>query len=256
MRGIHPRGQDRDHASGLERRIHDPDTLPSNRRSARSWPWDFPSPRARTPPGAIPTRLARAAWALRASVKKACRGARAPRSLALRHRGARPRAARVFLRASPRVPRFAGLAAHAGVADERCVRSTSALRNVPTEHSCVVASQRGDPGGPPSYRGFRLVLVRVDVCSARCSSRPETEGETPRGSGPLDANEAGGCRVSRRDAHFGDRTVARARRCLPSAWPTDRLWHLCRLLPASARFPKDVPRVGSKAAKTGSAGAS
>jgi hypothetical protein len=130
MRGIHPRSQDRDPRLRF-REAHPRSGHPSVvSASARSWPWDFPSPRARTPPGAIPTRLARAAWALHASVKKARRGARAPRSLVFGHPGARLCAACVSTELV-RAFHVRWVSSVRRRRERRCVRSTSALRNVP-----------------------------------------------------------------------------------------------------------------------------
>jgi len=72
--------------------------------TARSRPWDFPSPRARTPPDAIPTRLAHAVWSFYVSpwLENTSR-VRAPSIACSPHRPARQTPGTRFSQARPRV---------------------------------------------------------------------------------------------------------------------------------------------------------
>jgi len=106
-----------------------------------------------------------------------------------------------------------------------------------------------------SSRGSRLVLVHAS--SVRVPPvRPKTIGAGNGGLGAARCYEAGGGRVSRRDAHFGAHPGARKAALSSAERDRDaRLWHLCRLLrpcaPASRssrgsapvrRPPRLVPR--------------
>jgi hypothetical protein len=87
------------------------------------------------------------------------------------------------------------------------------------------------------------VLVHANVCFARRSARPGTEGA---GTGRLGAAR---CERGRGASRFTARRslrrpdTSRARRCLPSTWSSDRLWHLCRLLRAAARSRRIARRL-------------
>jgi len=103
------------------------------------------------------------------------------------------------------------------------------------EHSYSVVSQRYDrPVRCASFVALRprvalvpescgSVLVHANVCSSRAASPVRRRAnQAPGGSGPPDANEAGGNRASRRGSHFGDRMVLTRWRFLPPCETDDR----------------------------------
>lgn len=95
------------------------------------------------------------------------------------------------------------LLAWAGVANRRCIQSTSALRTIRLEHSVLRLLPAQRPRGlspseacascSPAQRRLRAAPPSPEL------SLVETGGRAPTGSEPVDANEARGIRVSRRD---------------------------------------------------------
>jgi len=213
-------------ASGLERRFPDPDTLPSYRRSARSWPWDLPSPRARTPPGAIPTRLARAAWARARLREENVARSRAPLSLVGKSLPCASLRGEGSLRARSRVSARGALAPRAGVAigdaSDRLLHSETVThvpraRRLPSAAIGSLARPRGCVRGSLSCRASRLVPVSAaSVRAPRCTSGDTQRGHREARGRPM-LDETGEDRVSRRDPHFGDRPSRRAGVVLPRA---------------------------------------
>jgi len=238
--------------------------------TARSWPWDLPSPRARTPPGAIPTRLARAVRSPWASSFERRLETRAPMSLAF-HAASRVKRVGVASfelgRACPR----GGLVAPAGVAtgdasDRRLHFET--VSNSSTRASSLPSAATGARAMPFGARpGVALVpephgsvLVRARCLFSRPTSHVRKRVRcTPEGSGPPDANEAGEIRVSRRGSHFGAREGL-FREALSSSERARTRPPLTSLSPPPSRWRglafRRAPSVGPEAAKTGSAGAS
>lgn len=105
---------------------------------------------------------------------------------------------------------------------EPILRATLVHRVLPAPGSDLRRSARPE--------GFRLRARPRGVRRAPLS-RPETGARAPQGSGPSDANEAGGWRVfTTRVSASANRTTERG--ALSSAAPTDatHLWHPCRLL--------------------------
>jgi len=115
-----------------------------------------------------------------------------------------------------------------GRRDRQCVRSTSALRTLISSTPCVRRF-------PASSRPLRVVLA----CAASAGAPPfraDAGGRTPKGSGPLDASETGGSRVSRRAHRFGDPSASRgALSATVTARESSRLWCSCRLLRRASR---------------------
>jgi hypothetical protein len=106
-------------------------------------------------------------------------------------------------------------------ASDRLLHSETAETRVPdTSSSPGAAVTRAWPFGAPtwmlSFRGLRLVPTRP--ASRRVPPlRPKTKDQASRSSGPLDANETGENRVSRRDPHFGDPILRTCGVVLPRA---------------------------------------
>jgi hypothetical protein len=204
-------------APGLGERIHDPDTLPSYR-----------SPLARGPgtsrvPEPAPLRV-RSRRGLRVRfepgrdflVWKTLAPASRTVVACIRRCSARQTRGVGYFRLGRACPRCAPKSAR-GRRSQRCVRSTSALRNrsysstrassfpsaVPVAMPCGVVWS-------PSFRRLSAPcsLARSSWVRAAASPVRRRAGWAPGSSGPPDANEAGENRGSRRDSHFGDRTTS------------------------------------------------
>jgi len=160
------------HAPGLGGRVHDPDTLPSYRLTARSRPWDFPSPRARTPPGAIPTRLSRAVGTPERLPLRRSFEARAPLSHSLGTTSRVNRVEQCFLRARSRVSEVrlvASTGVATGDASDRCLHSETVstralvLRRFLARRSSPCDAFRHHPRTALFPGPFGSVLVRENV---------------------------------------------------------------------------------------------
>jgi hypothetical protein len=133
-----------------------------------------------------------------------------------RHR-TRAHPLRAIARARPR--RFPRSRRAQGDASDRL----SALR-IPDSNARALSSP-GAVTGRPSPFGAVVPMTLVprlsprahprDVAVARRPSRPKAGGRTPRGSGPLDADETGEARASRRAPHCSSHTTRGARRVVP-----------------------------------------
>jgi len=182
--------------------------------SARSRPWDFPSPRARTPPGAIPTRLIAHGSNLQPSPERdTSRPAHRCRS-----RSAAPRASnagRRFLRARPRVSAGFAVRRPVGVAtsdasDRRLHSETVPTRALVRRRFPARLPTRAMPcdtsRGHPSFRQPRGHRARPGECLFRRRARPseDARSRTPDSSGPSDART----RLGRAPFHGGALTSA------------------------------------------------
>jgi hypothetical protein len=90
------------------------------------------------------------------------------------------------------------------------------LRRFPAQRPspCDAFRRRPRTALVPEPRGS--VPVHANVCSSRATSHVRRRAaQAPGGSGPPDTNEAGEIRASRREPHFGDRTILTRRRFLP-----------------------------------------
>jgi len=191
---------------------------------ARSRPLDFPSPRARTPPDAIPTEACACGLDRRASplIERHRDGPRTPFTRAPRRRLVWPRR---FLRARSRVSLMRYSRKGASRPKMRPIDFCTP-KPFPLEHPYVVASQRShrDPRAAPfgaassighsrPGAGFyaRSVLDHANVRFRVSRAAPfvrRRAAQAPSGSGPSGANETGENRVSRRGSHFGARSIA------------------------------------------------
>jgi len=196
--------------------------------------------------------------------------ARAPLSPDVLRRSARQARCMRFLRARSRVS-VMRLVAPAGVAtgdaSDRLLHSETVptralvLRRFPAQRpssSDALLSSHTIRGSLSSRNlAAPCSFTRTSLSRATSPVR-RLARQAPVGSGPSDANEARENLASRRDSHFGNRTMFTRWRFLPPCEiePTASGTPVASSVPfAWIRFSSN-PDGGSKAAKTGSAGAS
>jgi hypothetical protein len=196
--------------------------------TARSRPWDFPESPSPHPSGCDPAEAC--ACGLGQSTSPWLEGAsmtRAPLSLDLVCRPARQPRCERFFRARSRVSEVR-LVAPAGVAtgdaSDRLLHSetvpTRALvpRRFPAQQPSPRDAFRRSPEGCSRSRASRLrARPRERLFSRAAPPVRRRAKRAPGSSGPPDANEAGADRASRRDPHFGARTIVTRWRSLPAA---------------------------------------
>jgi hypothetical protein len=159
--------------------------------TARSRPWDFPSPRARTPPDAIPTRLARAAWPFYVSPwLENTSKARAPSLACSPHRPARQTLGMRFFQARSRVSVMrlvAPMGVATGDASDRLLHSETVptralvLRRFPAQRQSR-AMPYGAVRVPLSFRSLSVPcsFARTSLFARRFVSPKTREASTGR----------------------------------------------------------------------------